>query len=148
MKWSNTPSREELITVLIDSFKSRKKKRNESPIVNYVTWYNSTHTKDGWLIKIASKKSVLLSIVLFFFYEKNLLTILMKAINNDTSNSHAINEIPGLKIFKHYLTKLYVRTNDPIKFKTILIDAVVRSYSNIIKDNNPIVSMLSEENEN
>ena len=139
MTTNTEPSYDGLIQAMNSSYKCRKKKKKELPIIDYFNHCNKkVNNKNGWLSQIIPEESVLFLLLLFFFYDKHHSKIILDAIRKK------YNDMPGLKAFRSNLERIYIGTKNATKFKTKLIDAVVESYtsSNI----GPIVMLLSEEN--
>ena len=70
-KRNNLLSFGSIVDAVKESYKSRKKNRNELPIVEYFIIHYNQLIASGWLNLILSKELILCSLLAFFFYGGN-----------------------------------------------------------------------------
>ena len=84
-EWDELPSYGGLVDAVKKSYTSRKKNRNELPIVCYFSHYNNC-VAGGWLLSVLPNKSVLFSLLSFFFYGENRSEIFLVASCDNNTN--------------------------------------------------------------
>ena len=141
-KWNTIPQPNDLAEAFIDSYRSKAKDRMKLPIINFLKQHNKKSEQE-WLSPLLYNEDYL-SLISYLCYGKQTITILLKAIGGKYMDTN--NTIPGFLFFKEKLTDASIDVENIIEFKSLLLEAIKKSYCINKNEKHPVAILLSETN--
>ena len=126
--WNIIPQQDDLIRELNASYKSKVKERIRLPLIEFVKWHNNRGTTE-WLSSLTASDNIL-PVVSFFFYGKETMSILLKAIGPiqlDDNDCEAVVPLPEFLLFKEKLADTPIEIENKNEFKYLLLEAIKSS---------------------